>query len=234
MLLEVKDLWVHYDGAEAIKRVSVEVNEGSTVTLIGNNGAGKTTLLMAISGLKHPTFGEILFQGNRIDRKDPEDIVKLGIAHCPEGRRLFPSMTVMENLLMGAYLRKDKTGIKNDTVKIYESFPILKERAKQRAGTLSGGQQQMLAIGRALISNPKLILLDEPSLGLSPFLVGEVARIIVSIRQTGIGVLLVEQNSLLALKLADSAYVLETGEIRLQGRAEELLNNPRVKEAYLG
>ncbi len=234
MLLEIKDIWVHYDGAEVIKGVSLQVNEGSMVTLIGNNGAGKTTTLMAISGLKHPTFGEIWFQGQRIDKKDPEYIVKLGIAHCPEGRRLFPLMTVLENLLMGAYLRKDTLGIKNDMEIIYESFPTLKERAKQEAGTLSGGQQQMLAIARAFISKPKLILLDEPSLGLSPLMVQEVARIITNIHCAGMGTLLVEQNSLLALKIADFAYVLDTGEVRLQGKAQELLNDPRVKEAYLG
>jgi len=234
MLLEVKDLWVHYDRIEAVKGVSLQVNEASTVAFIGANGAGKTTMLRAISGLKRPTAGEILFRGQRVERKEAEDVVKLGMAHCPEGRRLFPFMTVLENLLMGAFMRTDTAGIKNDLEELYASFPILKERAKQEAGTLSGGEQQMLAIARALLSKPKLLLLDEPSLGLSPILVQQVAHIIARIRQTGIGILLVEQNSVMALRLADYAYVLETGKVFLQGKAGELLHNPKVKEAYLG
>jgi len=234
MLLEVKDLWVHYDRIEAIKGVSLQVDEGTTVAFIGANGAGKTTMLRAISGLKRPTAGEILFRGQRVERKEAEDVVKLGMAHCPEGRRLFPFMTVLENLLMGAFMRTDTAGIKNDLEELYASFPILKERAKQEAGTLSGGEQQMLAIARALLSKPKLLLLDEPSLGLSPILVQQVAHIIARIRQTGIGILLVEQNSVMALRLADYAYVLETGKVFLQGKAGELLHNPKVKEAYLG
>ncbi len=234
MLLEVKDLWVHYDRIEAVKGVSLEVNEGSTVAFIGANGAGKTTILRTVSGLKRSTAGEIRFQGQRVERKEAEDIVKLGMAHCPEGRRLFPFMTVLENLQMGAFKRTDEAGIKNDLEDIYVTFPKLKERSKQKAGTLSGGEQQMLAIARALLSKPKLLLLDEPSLGLSPIMVQQVAHIIARIRQMGIGILLVEQNSVMALRLADYAYVLEIGKVSLQGRAGELLHNPKVKEAYLG
>jgi len=234
MLLEVKDLWVHYDRIEAVKGVSLQVNEGSTVAFVGANGAGKTTILRTISGLKSPTAGEIRFNGQRIERKDAADIVKLGMAHCPEGRRVFPFMTVLENLQMGAFKRTDEAGIRNDLENIYVTFPILKERSKQKAGTLSGGEQQMLAIARALLSKPKLLLLDEPSLGLSPIMVQQVAQIIARIRQTGIGILLVEQNSVMALRLADYAYVLETGKIFIEGIAGELLRNPKVKEAYLG
>ncbi len=234
MLLEVKDLWVHYDRIEAVKGVSLQVNEGSTVAFVGANGAGKTTILRTISGLKSPTDGEIRFHGKRIDREDAADIVKLGIAHCPEGRRVFPFMTVMENLQMGAFRRTDEGGIRNDLENIYVTFPKLKERSKQKAGTLSGGEQQMLVIARALLSKPKLLLLDEPSLGLSPIMVRQVAQIISRIRRTGIGILLVEQNSVMALRLADYAYVLETGKIFIEGIAGELLRNPKVKEAYLG
>jgi branched-chain amino acid transport system ATP-binding protein len=234
MLLEVQNLWVHYDRIEAVKGVSLQVGEGTTVAFIGANGAGKTTILRTLSGLKRPTAGEIRFHGQRIDRKDAEDIVKLGMAHCPEGRRVFPFMTVLENLLMGAFKRTDERGIKNDLEEIYLTFPKLKERLKQKAGTLSGGEQQMLAIARALLSQPKLLLLDEPSLGLSPIMVQQVAQIVSRIRQTGIGILLVEQNSVMALRLADYAYVLEIGKLFMQGKAEELLHNPRIKEAYLG
>lgn len=234
MLLEVKDLWVHYDGIQAIKGVSLQVEESSAVTLIGANGAGKTTVLRTISGLKHPASGEIRFQGRRIDRMEAESVVKLGVAHCPEGRRLFPFMTVLENLLMGTYTRTDADEVKKDLEKVYTTFPKLKERTRQKADTLSGGEQQMLAIARALMAKPKLILLDEPSLGLSPILTKQVAHIIASIRQIGIGILLVEQNSIMALRLADYAYVLETGKVLLQGSAEDLLNNQKVKEAYLG
>jgi branched-chain amino acid transport system ATP-binding protein len=234
MLLEVKDLWVHYDGIEAVKGVSLQVNEGSTVAFVGANGAGKTTILRTISCLKNPTAGEIRFKGQRIEREDAAEIVKLGIAHCPEGRRVFPFMTVLENLQMGAFKRTDEAGIRNDLADIYSTFPKLKERSTQKAGTLSGGEQQMLAIARALLSKPKLLLLDEPSLGLSPIMVRQVAQIIARIRQMGIGILLVEQNSVMALRLADYAYVLETGKIFIEGIAGELLRNPKVKEAYLG
>ncbi len=234
MLLEVQDLWVHYDRIEAIKGVSLQVLEGTTVTFIGANGAGKTTMLRTISGLKHPTAGVIRFQGQRIERKDAEDIVKLGMAHCPEGRRIFPFMTVLENLQMGGFKRSDEAGIRKDLEEVYLMFPKLKERFKQKAGTLSGGEQQMLAIARALLSKPKLLLLDEPSLGLSPIMVQQVAHIIARIRQTGIGILLVEQNSVMAFRLADYVYVLEIGKVFLEGIAGELLHHPRVKEAYLG
>ncbi len=234
MLLEVKDLWVHYDRIEAVKGVSLQVREGTTVAFIGANGAGKTTILRTLSGLKRPTAGEIRFHGQHIEGKDAEDIVKLGMAHCPEGRRVFPFMTVLENLQMGAFRRTDEAEIKNDLEEIYLTFPKLKERVKQKAGTLSGGEQQMLAIARALLSKPKLLLLDEPSLGLSPIMVQQVAHIIARIRQTGIGILLVEQNSVMALRLADYAYVLEIGKLFMQGKAEELLHNPKIKEAYLG
>lgn len=234
MLLEVKDLWVHYDRIEAVKGVSLEVKEGSTVAFVGANGAGKTTILRTISGLKIPTVGEIRFHGKRIEREDAADIVKLGIAHCPEGRRVFPFMTVMENLQMGAFKRTDEGGIRNDLENIYVTFPKLKERSRQKAGTLSGGEQQMLVIARALLSKPKLLLLDEPSLGLSPIMVQQVAQIVANIRETGIGILLVEQNSVMALRLSDYAYVLETGKIFVEGIAKELLRNPKVKEAYLG
>ncbi len=234
MLLEIKDLWVHYDRIEAVKGVSLQVNEGSTVAFVGANGAGKTTILRTISGLKNPTAGEIRFHGQRIERKDAAEIVQLGIAHCPEGRRVFPFMTVLENLQMGAFKRNDESGIRNDLEEIYSTFPKLRERSTQKAGTLSGGEQQMLAIARALLSKPKLLLLDEPSLGLSPIMVRQVAQIIARIRQMGIGILLVEQNSVMALRLADYAYVLETGKIFIEGIAGELLRNPKVKEAYLG
>jgi branched-chain amino acid transport system ATP-binding protein len=233
-VLEIKDLWVHYGTAEAVRGTSIRVNEGSIVSLIGANGAGKTTILRAISGLHRPTSGEIRFLGERIDRKPPADIVKRGIGHCPENRRLFPFMTVKENLLMGAYLRKDKAEIDKDLETIYHSFPILKERSGQQAITLSGGEQQMLAMARALMCRPKLMLLDEPSLGLSPILVREVARIITEIHRSGVSVLLVEQNSVMALSIADQGYVLETGRIALEGSARELLGNEHVKEAFLG
>jgi len=212
----------------------MEVEEGSIVTLIGSNGAGKTTTLRAISGLKHPTSGEIWFDGQRIDRLPPEKINKLGIAQVPEGRRVFPQMTVMENLNMGAFLREDKDGVRRDVEEVFRHFPVLKERQKQYAGTLSGGEQQMLAMGRGLMSNPKLLLLDEPSLGLSPILVMEIAKIIKDISQGGKTIVLVEQNARLALSLAQKAYVLETGNIVLEGDAKDLRENEQVKKAYLG
>jgi branched-chain amino acid transport system ATP-binding protein len=234
MLLEVKDLWVHYDRIEAVKGVSLQVNEGRTVALVGANGAGKTTILRTISGLKSPTAGEIWFHGQRIEREDAAGIVKLGLAHCPEGRRVFPFMTVLENLQMGAFKRTDEAGIKNDLEEIYITFPKLKERAQQKAGTLSGGEQQMLAIGRALMSRPKLLMLDEPSLGLAPLLVGGVFRTVAQINRDGVTVLLVEQNVRQSLTLAHRAYVLENGRIVLEGKGKELITNKHVKEAYLG
>jgi branched-chain amino acid transport system ATP-binding protein len=234
MLLEVKDLWFYYGQAEALKGISFEVEEGTIVTLIGSNGAGKTTTLSIISGLNTPTAGEIWFEGNRIDGKPPQDIVKQGIGQVPEGRELFPYMTVLENLKLGAFLRKDRNQIDKDLEELFEHFPVLKERKRQRAMTLSGGEQQILAIARALMGKPKLLLLDEPSLGLSPLNVQEIGRIVHDINQRGVSVILVEQNARLALKLAHKGYVLETGSIVLQGDTKELLSSEQVKRAYLG
>jgi len=232
--LSVKNISVHYRKTAAVKDVSMEVAEGGIVTLIGNNGAGKTTTLRAITGLNHPSSGEIIFDGQKIDRLPPEKINKLGIAHVPEGRRVFPQMTVMENLEMGGYLRKDKAGYKNDLEMVFDHFPVLQERLKQLAGTMSGGQQQMVAMGRALMSGPRLIVMDEPSHGLSPIMCQEIARIIVDIHKKGRTIILVEQNAMLALSLADTAYVLDTGNVILEGNARSLLENDEVKKAYLG
>jgi branched-chain amino acid transport system ATP-binding protein len=234
LLLSVKDMSVYYHKVVAVKDVSIEVEEGGIITLIGANGAGKTTTLRAITGLKHLTTGEIWFEGQRIDKLPPEKINEAGIAMVPEGRRVFPQMTVMENLTMGAFLRKDKDGIEKDLENVFVHFPVLKEREKQMGGTLSGGEQQMLAMARALMSHPKLLLLDEPSLGLSPILVMEIAKIIKDIHEEGRTIVLVEQNARLALSLADHGYVLETGSIVLQGNAKELHENENVKKAYLG
>ena len=234
MLLSVKHISVHYRKTAAVKDVSMEVAEGSIVTLIGNNGAGKTTTLRAITGLNHPSSGEIVFDGQKIDRMPPEKINKLGIAHVPEGRRVFPQMTVMENLEMGGYLRTDKAQYKKDLEIVFEHFSILKERVKQLAGTLSGGQQQMVAMARALMSGPRLLVMDEPSHGLSPIMCQEIARIIVDIHKKGRTIILVEQNAMLALSLADTAYVLDTGNVILKGEARSLLENDEVKKAYLG
>jgi branched-chain amino acid transport system ATP-binding protein len=234
MLLKIKDLWCHYGGAEVLKGISLEVEEGSIITIIGSNGAGKTTLLRTISGLKAPSTGEILFQGERIDGKLPQDIVRRGIVHVPEGRAIFPYMTVLENLKLGAFLRKDRNQIDSELEKVFKHFPILEERRRQQAKTLSGGEQQILAIGRALMSNPRLLLLDEPSLGLSPMNVKEIGRIVRNINERGISVMLVEQNARLALGLANRGYVLETGSIVLQSEASELMHNDHVRKAYLG
>jgi len=234
MLLEIKDLRVHYGKAEALKGISLSVDEGAIVALIGANGAGKTTTLRTMSGLKVPTSGEIWFQGKRIDGMPAHEIVKLGIGHIPEGRMVLAPMTVLDNLKMGAYLRKDKHQIARDLDIMYERFPVLKERHKQLAGSLSGGEQQMLAIARALMTRPKLLLLDEPSMGLSPILVEEVSNIIRDINEGGIGIILVEQNARMALGLANKAYILEVGSITLEGDAKELANDERVKKAYLG
>jgi branched-chain amino acid transport system ATP-binding protein len=235
LLLEVKDITVHYFKVPAIRNVSITVDDGEIVALIGSNGAGKTTTLRAISGLKRPTTGEIHFQGQRIDDLPPHKINALGIAMVPEGRRVFPQMTVMENLLMGAFLRKEKDAIQKDLDGlVFRHFPRLKERKAQAAGTLSGGEQQMLAMGRALMSAPKLLLLDEPSLGLSPIMCGEIGKIIMNIHAEGSTVILVEQNARLALGLAQHAYVIETGDIALSGPAKELRENDNVKKAYLG
>jgi len=235
LLLEVKDITVHYFKVSAVRNISINVEDGDIVALIGSNGAGKTTTLRAISGLKHPTTGEILFKGERIDKLPPHKINALGIAMVPEGRRVFPQMTVLENLLMGAFLRKDKDDIQKDLEEVvFRHFPRLKERTSQAAGTLSGGEQQMLAMGRALMSAPKLLLLDEPSLGLSPIMCGEIGKIISNIHTDGRTVIIVEQNARLALGLAHHAYVIETGDIALSGPAKELRENDNVKKAYLG
>ena len=234
MLLEIKDLRVHYGRAEALKGISLSVDEGAIGALIGANGAGKTTTLRTISGLKVPTSGEIWFQAKRIDGMPAHDIVKLGIAHIPEGRIVFAPMTVLDNLKMGAYLRRDRHQIAKDLDSIYEHFPVLKERRWQQAGSLSGGEQQMLATARALMASPKLLLMDEPSMGLSPILVEEVGNIISDIKKTGIGIILVEQNARMALSLANKAYILEVGSIVLEGDAKGLSNDENVKKAYLG
>lgn len=235
LLLEVKDITVHYYKVAAVRNISITVADGEIATLIGSNGAGKTTTLRAISGLKHPTEGEIYFNGQRIEKLPSYKINALGMAMVPEGRRVFPQMTVLENLLLGAFLRKDKNDVQKDMEEVvFRHFPRLKERTKQAAGTLSGGEQQMLAMGRALMSAPKLLLLDEPSLGLSPIMCGEIAAIIRDIHAEGRTVILVEQNARLALALAQHAYVIETGDIVLSGPAEELRENDSVKKAYLG
>jgi len=235
LLLEVKDITVHYYKIPAVRNISIAVENGKIAALIGSNGAGKTTILRSISGLIHPTSGEILFRGQKIEHLPAHKINAMGIAMVPEGRRIFPQMTVMENLLIGAYLRKDKVNIQKDLEKVvFKHFPRLKERTNQSAGTLSGGEQQMLAMGRALMSAPELLLLDEPSLGLSPIMCGEIGNIIKNIHAEGKTVVLVEQNARLALALAQQAYVIETGDITLSGPAEELRNSDEVKKAYLG
>jgi len=234
MLFEIKDLKVSYGGAEALKGISLDVEEGEIVTLIGSNGAGKTTTLRTISGLERPTSGEIWFEGRRIERISPQDIVKAGIIHVPQGRELFPYMSVLENLKLGAFLQRDRGKIKKDLENLLEYFPRLKERSRQQAGTLSGGEQQMLAIACALMGNSRLLLLDEPSSGLSPIMVKEIGKIVSDINQRGTSILLVEQNARLALGLAHRGYVLETGTIVVQGSAKELLRSEHVKKAYLG
>ena len=234
MLLEVKDLKVRYGVAEAIKGVSIDVDEGSVLSIVGANGAGKTTILRTISGLKKPASGEIRFQGSRIDGMSAHEIVKLGIAHIPEVRIVFAPMTALDNLRMGAYLRKDKDETARDLDAMYQHFPILKKRSGQLAGSLSGGEQQMLAVARALMAKPKLLLMDEPSMGLSPKLVVEVGNIVRDINKRNVSIILVEQNARLALRLSNRAYVLEVGSITLGGNAKELAKDERVKKAYLG
>jgi len=234
MLLDVRNIRVHYDKVEAVKGVSLGAEAGMISTLIGANGAGKTTILKAISGLKRLTAGEIRFGGQRIDGMSAHKIVELGIAHVPEGRRLFGLMTVRHNLLVGAYLQKDKKELERVLEEVFHHFPILKDRQSQIAKTLSGGEQQMLAMGRALMAKPKVILMDEPSLGLAPLMVAEITRIIDDIKNGGLTVLLVEQNASLALGLADTGYVLETGRMALQGESRELVKNEHVRKAYLG
>jgi len=233
-VLEVKDLRVHYGTVEAVKGVSFEISERAIVSLIGANGAGKTTCLRALTGLVKPSGGEVRFENTSLVGLAPHQIVRLGIAHVPEGRRLFPKMTVLENLRMGAYLRTKRTEMASTLKMIYEHFPILRERGGQRAGSLSGGEQQMLAIARALMNRPRLLLLDEPSMGLSPIMTAEIGKIIRQINAQDVSIILVEQNALLALTLARYGYVLETGLVVMQGNARELLQDEGVKKAYLG
>ncbi|MBF4694416.1 ABC transporter ATP-binding protein [Fusibacter ferrireducens] len=233
-MLKIENIDVYYDKIHAIKNVSFEVRAGEVVSLIGANGAGKTTILKTISKLMEPTHGVILFDDQPLSKLAPHQMVYLGMAHVPEGRRVFAKMTVEENLYMGAYIRKDKTHIEKDLERVFEYFPRLKERTSQPAGTLSGGEQQMLAIGRALMSKPKLLLMDEPSMGLAPLLVQEIFNIIQEIKKSGTTILLVEQNANQALQIADRAYVLETGKITMSGNAKELLNDESIKKAYLG
>ena len=233
-MLEVKDLRVHYGTVEAVKGVSFEISERAIVSLIGANGAGKTTCLRALTGLVRPSGGEVRFENTSLVGLAPHQIVRLGIAHVPEGRRLFPKMTVLENLRMGAYLRSKRTEMASTLGMIYEHFPILRERGRQRAGSLSGGEQQMLAIARALMNRPRLLLLDEPSMGLSPIMTAEIGKIIRQINAQDVSIILVEQNALLALTLARYGYVLETGLVVMQGNARELLQDEGVKKAYLG
>ncbi|MFC8563643.1 ABC transporter ATP-binding protein [Peribacillus frigoritolerans] len=233
-MLKIEDINVYYGNIQALKGISLSINEGEIVTLIGANGAGKSTLLKSISGLLKPKQGKIIYEGDPIGGKAAQSIVKMGISHVPEGRRVFANMTVEENLQLGAYLRKDKAGIKQDMEKVYELFPRLLERLKQQSGTLSGGEQQMLAMGRALMAKPRLLLLDEPSMGLAPLLVKQIFHIIEEINKTGTTILLVEQNANLALSIADRAYVVETGRIVLSGKSEELTASEEIKNAYLG
>jgi branched-chain amino acid transport system ATP-binding protein len=233
-LLELHDVRVRYGGIEAVKGVSIRVDEGELVTLIGGNGAGKSTTLKAISGVKRPASGEIRFRGERIDALAPHEIVQMGISQAPEGRRIFAGMSVRENLEMGAYGRRDGKGVREDFERVYTLFPVLKERERQAGGTLSGGQQQMLAIGRALMARPSLLTLDEPSMGLAPLLVEKIFELLKEIHDQGTTVLLVEQNAHMALGAADRGYVIESGNIVLEDDADKLLGNDDVRKAYLG
>lgn len=233
-LLQVEDLHVAYGAIRAIQGISFHIEAGEIVTLIGANGAGKSTTLRTISGLLRPMQGDVLYQGRSITRVSPERIVKMGISQVPEGRQIFSSLTVLENLEMGAYTRKDKNEIRETMQQVFTRFPRLEERRAQLGGTLSGGEQQMLAMGRGLMSRPRLLLLDEPSMGLAPILVDEIFEIIQTINAQGTSILLVEQNAAMALSIAHRAYVLETGRTVLEGDAKELLHNPEVREAYLG
>ena len=233
-MLKIENLVVNYGVIQALKGISFEVNEGEVIALIGANGAGKTTTLQTISGMLQPTSGRVLLNGTDITKVPGHKIVTMGMAHVPEGRRVFPGLTVLENLKMGAYTRSNKTEISDSFERVYESFPRLKERENQLAGTLSGGEQQMLAMGRALMSKPSIVLMDEPSMGLSPIYVDEIFKIIQSISASGTTVLLVEQNAKKALAIADRAYVLETGNIVLSGDADALMHDDSIKRAYLG
>ena len=234
-LLECKNIEVNYDQVRAVKNVSLSLEEGETITLIGANGAGKSSILKAITGLKKPTSGEVLFDGELLNGMNPAKIVEKGIAMTPEGRRVFPYMSVKDNLLMGAFTRKDKDGIEEDLRKVLDKFPRLKERYNQQASTMSGGEQQMMVIGRALMSRPKVLLMDEPSLGIAPKLVQDIARSIVQInKEDKVSVILVEQNSRMALKVSNRAYAMQLGEVLLNGNSKELMNDERIIELYLG
>lgn len=233
-MLKVTDLVVSYGGIEALKGIDIEVNKGEIVTLVGANGAGKSTLLRSIVGLVKPKGGSISYEGQIILGEKSQNIVTKGITLVPEGRRVFPNLTVLENIKLGAYFRKDTKDIEKDIDWVYSLFPRLKERSWQQAGTLSGGEQQMLAVGRALMSRPKLLMMDEPSLGLAPLIVKDIFNIIKEIRDNGVTILLIEQNANVALKIADRGYVLETGNITIEGSGKELLNNEDIKKAYLG
>jgi branched-chain amino acid transport system ATP-binding protein len=234
MLLDIKDITVHYGAVQAVHAVSLRVDAGVITSLIGANGAGKSTILKTISGLLHPSSGEIWFKGERIDRHNPARVVQAGIAHVPEGRRVFAHMTVLDNLRAGAYLRRDSQAMAADMDRMFDYFPILRARRKQKAGTLSGGEQQMLAMARALMAAPELILMDEPSLGLAPMLITEIGRIIGDIHRAGVTILLVEQNVRLALEAADHLYVMETGTVVVDGAPAALRDTDEIKRAYLG
>mgnify|MGYP003385270465 FL=1 len=234
MLLSLNDVHVHYNKIAAWQGVSVELEEGDFITFIGSNGAGKSTTLRTIVGLEKPSKGDLFYAGHKLNDLSPDQIVKLGIALVPEGRRVFKDLSIVENLYLGAFTRNDKDGIEQDLQRVYNYFPRLLERRHQLARTLSGGEQQMLAIGRALMSNPRLLLLDEPSLGLAPIIVQEIAKILLDINQAGMSIILVEQNADLALELANQGYVLETGRIALSGEASKLISDEHVKTAYLG
>ena len=233
-ILELREIHVFYGSIEALKGISIDVRDGEIVTLIGANGAGKSTTLRAINGLNHPRSGTISFEGKNITSESPHNVVHMGISQSPEGRRLFPRMSVIENLEMGAYQRSDRTGIKESIDRVFELFPRLAERRNQKAGTMSGGEQQMCAIGRALMAQPKLLMLDEPSMGLAPIFVEKIFEIIQEINQQGTTILLVEQNALMALDVADRGYVMETGTIALSGDAKALREDEKVKQTYLG
>ena len=233
-MLEVRDLRVHYGTVEAVKGVSFHLDAGEMISLIGANGAGKSTILRSLTGLVQPSAGTITFENTSLLGLSPHQIIRMGIGHVPEGRRLFPKMTVLENLKMGAYLQRSKADVAATLGRIYEHFPILKERGQQRAGSLSGGEQQMLATARALMNRPRLLMLDEPSIGLSPIMTAEIGKIVQQINAMGVSVILVEQNAMLALTIAQRSYVLETGHIVMQGKAQDLLQDEGVKKAYLG
>lgn len=233
-ILEIKNLHVHYGAIKAVQGLTMSIKQGSIVTLIGANGAGKSSTVRSIAGLNRSVSGEIIYKEEEILGKQPEEILRRGIALSPEGRRIMPHLTVLENLQLGAYIRNDKAGIARDIEWIFDLFPRLKERSKQLGGTMSGGEQQMLAVGRALMSNPEVVMLDEPSLGLAPILVNEIFSIIRKINEMGKTVLLIEQNAFAALSIANYAYILEVGKIILEGEGKQMLNDPRVKEAYLG